>query len=120
MAANRILSLNKELKSFKRNGKVSSQKSAYAIAHDNPKMSETVVDDDVFVIDILNYFFGKRLTESQLTNDLRDIAAQCFWTATTASRTMDLVPRPPKGVPNFKWLIQEAVQIAFRRATNKG
>ena len=120
MAANRILSLNKELKSFKRNGKNLKEKSVYAIAHDNPKMSETVVDDDVFVIDILDYFFGKRLTESQLTDDLRDIAAKCFWTATTASRTMDLVPRPPKGVPNFKWLIQEAVQIAFRRATNKG
>ena len=57
MAANRILSLNKELKSFKRNGKNLKEKSVYAIAHDNPKMSETVVDDDVFVIDILDYFF---------------------------------------------------------------
>ncbi len=122
MATNRLLSLNKELKSYKRNGKLVKQKSLYSIARDDSegKMSETVVSDDVFVIDILEYFFNKRLNENQLTNDLREMAAKCLWEATKASRAMDMVPRPPKGVPNLKWLVQEAVQIAFRRARNKG
>ena len=127
MATNRILSLNKELKGYKRtgnlgkNGKMVTQKSLYSRASDSEgKMSETVVSDDVFVIDILDYFFGRRLTENQLTKDLREMAAKCLWEATKASRTMDLVPRPPKGVPTPTWLVQEAVQIAYRRARNKG
>lgn len=123
MASNRILSLHTELKTYKRDGNRVKTKAAYSIARENSgdgKMSETLVDDDIFVIDILEYFFNKRLNEGQLTNDLREIAAKCFWTATEASKTMDLVPRPPKGVPTFKWLVQEAVQIAFRRSRNKG
>ena len=122
MAANRILSLNKELKGYKRNGKLVKQKSLYSVAYDDgeSKMSETVVSDDVFVIDILEYFFNKRLNENQLTTDLREMAAKCLWEATKASRAMDMVPRPPKGVPSLKWVVQEAVQIAFRRARNKG
>lgn len=123
MAVNRILSLNQELKRYRHSGLLVKEKSIYSEARDDSaeeKMSETIVDEDVFVIDILQYFFNKRLNEHQLTNDLREIAAKCFWTATQASRTMDLVPRPPKGVPSFKWLVQEAVQIAFRRARNKG
>lgn len=127
MATNRILSLNKELKGFKRTselvnkGKMVTQKSVYSRARDSEgKMSETVVSDDVFVVDILEYFFSKRLQENQLTQDLREMAAKCLWEATKASRTMDLVPRPPKGVPSPAWLVQEAVQIAYRRARNKG
>jgi hypothetical protein len=123
MSSNRLLMLNKELKTYKRSGKVATAKSLYSHATDDKKkhkVSETVVDDDVFAIDILEYFFGKKLNENQLTDELREMAAKCLWEATKASRAMDLVPRPPKSIPNFKWLVSEAVQIAFRRATNKG
>lgn len=121
--ANRILSLDNELKTFRKQVKPSATKRIYAVSKENDnekKVSETVIDDDLFAIDVLAYFFHQRLTEAQLTNDLREIAAKCLWTATEASRTMDLVPRPPKNRPTFMWLVSTAVQIGFRRATNKG
>ena len=84
-----------------------------------PQMSEARVGDDVFVLDILQYFFGQRLRTDELNDDLREIAARMLWAATQASRQMDLVPRPPRGVPSITWLVSEAVQIAFRRANNR-
>ena len=93
MSKNRLLSLDKELKAFRRGAKKVKANGRYSAAHDTEeKVSETVVDDDVFVIDILEYFFNKRLTEGQLTDELREIAAKCLWEATKASRTMYLVP----------------------------
>ena len=124
MAANRLLSLNKELKNFKRPGNLVKSKSFYSIARtdkvEEKKVSETIVEDDVFVIEILEYFFNKRLNENQLTNELRNIAAKCLWEATKTSKAMDMVPRPPKGIPSVMWLVSEAVQIAYRKARNKG
>ena len=122
MSKNRLLSLDKDLKTFRRGVKTVKTNKLYSAARENTeeKVSETVVDDDVFVIDILEYFFNKKLTEAQLTDELRQIAAKCLWEATKASRTMDLIPRPPKSVPTPAWLVSEAVQIAYRRLTNKG
>lgn len=124
MATNRLLSLNKELKTFKRGKKVVTAKSLYSLARqsnkEEGKVSDTIVEDDVFVVEILNYFFNRKLVENQLTDELREIAAKCLWAATKASRAMDLVPRPPKSVPSPAWLVSEAVQIGYRRARNKG
>lgn len=83
------------------------------------QMSEVVVGDDEFVLDILEFFFKERLSASQLNADLRTIAAKMLWTAREASGTMDLIPRPPKGSPSPKWLVQQAVQIAFRKLNNQ-
>jgi len=123
--ANRLLSLDNDLRKFAKAGRKTSEKTVrYSVSRsgngEEEKVSETVVEDDVFVVEILNYFFDKRLRENQLTDDLRDIAAKCFWTATQASRTMDLIPRPPKNRPSVMWLVSAAVQIAYRRARNKG
>ncbi|MEM7374377.1 MAG: papain-like cysteine protease family protein [Bacteroidota bacterium] len=85
---------------------------------DCPQMNETPVDEDTFVIDILAYFFGERLTPNQLNDRLREIAGKMLWTAVEASKRMDAIPHPPKGVPSPKWLVSEAVQIAFRVANN--
>jgi hypothetical protein len=124
MATNRLLSLNKELKTFKRGKKVVTAKSLYSRARQSDKqeekVSDTIVADDVFVTEILDYFFQKKLSEDQLTDELRKIAAKCLWEATKASRVMDLVPRPPKSIPSPTWLVSEAVQIGYRRARNKG
>jgi hypothetical protein len=124
MATNRLLSLNKELKTHKRSRKLATQKSLFALATSNGEedmqVSNTVVDDDVFVVDILEYFFSKRLHENQLTDKLRDIAAKSLWEAIKASRAMDMIPRPPKSIPTVGWLVSEAVQIAYRKARNKG
>lgn len=122
MSTNRLLSLNKELKSYKKSSRKVTAKTLFSLArNDNgKKVSETVVDDDVFVSDILYYFFNKRLAENQLSDELRNMAAKCLWEATKASRAIDLIPRPPKKIPTVGWLVSEAVQIAYRRATNKG
>ena len=123
MATNRFLTLNNELKTHKRGKTLVTAKSLYSLARtdkEEKKVSETIVDDDVFVAEILEYFFNKKVNENQLTDELRNIAAKCFWEATKASKAMDMVPRPPKGVPSITWLVSEAVQIAYRRARNKG
>lgn len=123
MSTNRLLTLNKELKIYKKDAVKVTAKSLFSQARDHAnekKVSETVVDDDVFVSDILYYFFNKKVSENQLSDELRNMAAKCLWEATKASRAIDLVPRPPKKIPTVGWLVSEAVQIAFRRATNKG
>ena len=83
-------------------------------------VKEVAVSPDEFVLDILEFFFEQRLDVQDLNDELRDIAAQMLWTATRASRQMDLVPRPPAGRASVSWLVSEAVQIAYRRATNRG
>jgi hypothetical protein len=85
MKGNRLLLLDKELNTYKKKpAKLAKGKSLYSIARSDDKkeskVSETIVDDDVFVIEILEYFFGKKLSENQLTNELREIVAKCFWT----------------------------------------
>jgi GH24 family phage-related lysozyme (muramidase) len=83
------------------------------------QFSEIAIEDDAFVIDVLSFFFDERLQPSQLNDDLRDVAARAVWEANRASRSMDLVPRPPSGVPDVEWLVEEAVQIAIRSIQNK-
>lgn len=83
------------------------------------QFNEIAIDDDAFVLDVLQFFFDERLQPSQLNDELRDIAARVVWSATEMSKAMDLVPRPPDGVPDLSWLVEEAVQIAIRAVQNK-
>ena len=83
------------------------------------QFSEMAIDDDQFILDVLQFFFDERLEPGQLNEELRDIAATVVWSATESSKAMDLIPRPPKDKPSPKWLVQEAVQIAIRAAQNK-
>src|SRR5690349_2237402 len=115
--SNRLLSIDKDLNAYKprsnkqtghgnyrknekSNGqsdvkdpyrKHSSSRHYYSESKDEPRVSTTVVSGDVFTVEVLEYFFGKKVNEKQLTNDLRNIAAKTLWTATESSRTMDLV-----------------------------
>ncbi len=123
MSSNRFLLLNKELRKYKRTNKPVAPAKPVAVAkgHSSSRSyAATVVEDDVFVADVLSYFFSKRVNENQITDQLRDIAAKCLWEATKASRTTDLIPRPPKKMPTPAWLVSEAVQIAYRSLNNKG
>ncbi|MEM7374376.1 MAG: hypothetical protein AAF587_37625 [Bacteroidota bacterium] len=123
---NRFLSIDEHLQSFssrlKENQESNKFKGAKALIKSKKEgctqMSEVAVSEDAFVLDILAYFFKERLSPSQLNDELRDIAARMLWTAVQASRRMDAIPRPPKGIPSPKWLVTEAVQIAFRMANN--
>jgi|GEM_PF-6936317 len=83
------------------------------------QMSEVAVGEDEFVLDVLEFIFNERLKKSELNKELREMAAKLLWEATKASKTMDAIPRPPKGIPSLGWLVMEAVQIAFRVANNK-
>jgi GH24 family phage-related lysozyme (muramidase) len=83
------------------------------------QFSEIEIEQDAFVLDVLQFFFDERLEAEQLNDDLRDIAARALWRATEGSEAMDMVPRPPGGRTSFTWLVQQVVQIGFRRAQNK-
>jgi GH24 family phage-related lysozyme (muramidase) len=83
------------------------------------QFSEIAIDDDAFVLDVLQFFFEERLAPEQLNDDLRELAARAAWAATEGSRAMDLVPRPTASRPSLGWLVKEAVQIGFRRAQNR-
>jgi len=85
-----------------------------------PQESEVEVDPDEFTLDVLEFFFNERLTKDKLNDELRKVAAHALWEATKASEAMDYVPRPPGGIPGISWLVQQAVQIAYRRAKNQG
>ncbi|MDW8284449.1 MAG: DUF4157 domain-containing protein [Myxococcales bacterium] len=50
----------------------------------------------------------------------QELAARMLWEAIQASRRMDLVPRPPGGLPGPGWLVMQAVQIAWRRGRDEG
>lgn len=83
------------------------------------QFSEFAIEDDAFVLDVLEFFFDERLQPAQLNDTLRDLAATCVWEATKGSKAMDLVPKPTGTLPDFKWLVKQAVQIAFRASQNK-
>lgn len=108
-------STNRFIPKHKSNGLVKSQSKKAKCT----QYSEIEIEADVFVLDILQFFFDERLEPSELNSDLRDIAARALWKATEGSKAMDLVPRPPTGQPGIVWLVSSAVQIAFRRAQNR-
>lgn len=83
------------------------------------QFSEMAIDDDTFVLDVLQFFFDERLTPDKLNDNMRNVASNVAWTATEQSKAMDFVPHPPKKIPNPAWLVSEAVQIAFRASQNK-
>lgn len=83
------------------------------------QFSELAIDDDEFVLDVLQFFFDERLEVAQLNDDLRSVAARVASEATKASKKMALIPRPPATGPSLVWLVSEGVQIAFRAAQNK-
>ena len=125
---NRFLLLERSLAggASPRNGR--GPRSGYGRSASKPKskdkpsctqFSEMAIDDDQFVLDILQFFFDERLEPNQLNDSLRQVAAQAVWKATQGSKALDFVPRPPKGIPSPKWLVKEAVQIGFRAAQNK-
>lgn len=84
-----------------------------------PQVSEAPVTSDEFSLDVLQFFFEERLTQKQLNDRLRQVAADALWRATKGSEAMDLVPHPPASQPLPLWAVSEAVQIAFRRAQNR-
>jgi GH24 family phage-related lysozyme (muramidase) len=113
MSKNRFLSISKSLNQPAGKRSLSKAKSRC------PQVSEAPVGSDLFVIDMLEFFFQERLSPDQLNNRLRELAAEAVWRATTGSRAMDHVPRPPAGRPTFVWLVSQAVQIAIRRMQNQ-
>ena len=124
---NRFSIINQELQAFKKKTHHSNSKSRYSVRNTAygqskkgkcPQMSEVSVGEDPFIIDVFKFFYGEELKPHELNEELREIAAKMLWAATAASKKMDAIPRPPKGVPNPKWLVSEAVQIAFRVANN--
>ena len=78
-------------------------------------ITDAVVDSDTFVLDVLQFFFDERLQPEQLNESLRNLAAYALSEAINASEALDFVPRPPGMPPTVKWLVGQAVQIAFRR-----
>lgn len=126
---NRLLSLNEELKTFKtkKTGKekavVKSKSPIRGLTQANgehAKVSDITVDGDVFVTELLGFFFDKSPDEKQITDELRKIAAQCLWTATTESATEKYMPKPPEGEPSISWVVSGEVQKAFRKLQHKG
>ena len=83
------------------------------------QFSEIEVEPDIFVLDVLEFFFNKRLEVRQVNDSLRDLAARVVYEAKKATKAMDLVPRTPGWKPSITWLVKQAVQIAFRREQNK-
>ncbi len=123
MSTNRFL----EMESYLKNERLSRfgvrRRNAISVAKTKKKscqqFSEEAVPDNQFVLDILQFFFEERLQESQLNNELKDIAARALWAATEGSKAMDLVPRPAGSKPGILWLVSQAVQIGFRKAQNR-
>ncbi|MBL6445544.1 hypothetical protein JMN32_04445 [Fulvivirga sp. 29W222] len=124
MKGNRLLSLNKELQSYKSKRTFVKGKSAKnGLIADNGKGSrvgDIMVEADVFVIEVLDLFFGKSPEEYGLSDELKDIAARSLWTATTLSKTENIMPGPPNGVADIGWISSEGVQRAFRKINHKG
>lgn len=121
---NRLLSLNKELKSYKTNGTYVKSKSMTngvpATNGSSAKVSEITVDGDVFVLDILDFFFGKSPAEKELSEGLKSIAVRALWLATKLSKTEKHMPPAPEGKPSISWLVSPEVQKVFRKFQGKG
>ena len=122
---NRFISLfedtlgNKVIKKETKKYKIAPKSYAATKTSKCDQMSEVVVNDDEFVLDVLQFFFEERLESNQLNDELREIAATMLWTASENSKKMHGVPRPPAGIPSPVWLITDRVQAAFRKANNK-
>ncbi|MDY8137716.1 hypothetical protein [Aquimarina sp. 2201CG5-10] len=72
------------------------------------------IQNDEMVADILNFFYpDTTITLHEITEDLRELAAEMYAEALEASDTMHLVPRPTY-TPSFKWLMKEGVKALWR------
>lgn len=83
------------------------------------QVGEDLIDGDLFILDVLELFFGERLTSVSLNDALRQTAAYAADQANQSLSTYDAMPRPANGSATATWLISDAVQIAFRKAQNK-
>lgn len=124
MKGNRLLSLNRELQGYKSKRafvKGKSAKNGLIADHGNgSRVSDIKVEADVFIIEVLDLFFDKSPQEKGLSDELRDIAARSLWTATTLSKTGNIMPEPANGVADIGWISSEGVQRAFRKINHKG
>ncbi|WP_062061023.1 hypothetical protein [Aquimarina longa] len=72
------------------------------------------IQNDEMVAEIFNFFYPKNNIKAyDVTDDLRDLAAEMYAEALEASQAMHLVPRPTY-TPSFKWLIKEGVKAVWR------
>ncbi len=68
---------------------------------------------DAYIIEVCKFFYPSK-PPPKLNAKVKDVAAKMLWAAIEKSKAIDLVPRPSGGRPDFKWLIQQAVQIFWR------
>jgi len=74
----------------------------------------STLQNDQMVAEVLNFFYPQSsISEYNITDDLRDLAAKMYVEALEASNSMHLVPRP-SFTPSFSWLIKEGVKAAWR------
>lgn len=119
---NRLLTLNQELKTYKSKkplvkGKIDTN--GTVPSGEQPKVSNITVEGDVFIIEILKYFFDKSPDERALNDKLRQIAADSLWYATTLSQTDKYMPKP-EAAPSISWVMSEDVQKIFRKLQSRG
>lgn len=68
---------------------------------------------------IIDFFFGYSVASRITINDkVVSLVWDMLQEAQNCSKTMDLVPRPPKKVPDIHYIINELVKIALRVRNN--
>jgi len=70
---------------------------------------------DGTVVEICNYFFDDNISEGQLNDEVRRVAAEVYYKALQMKKLLDLVPRPSGGRPGILWLGTQAVSALWRR-----
>ncbi|ERM80820.1 hypothetical protein P872_12155 [Rhodonellum psychrophilum GCM71 = DSM 17998] len=125
MKGNRILMLQENLKEFKRQEKptrdksnVSESASFREIEEEIGRISNRIVDEDVFIVEILDFFFNRNISENQISDELREIAAECLFYAIKEINT-NLIPFPPDEKPSVSWLTSEIVQNGYHELRKK-
>lgn len=83
------------------------------------QMAVMVVDADVFVTDLVHYFFARKINPKQVSEELSQIVSEALWEATNMANCKGYIPAPTMGKADAIWLTSEAVQMGFRKAHNK-
>jgi hypothetical protein len=117
---NRLLSLKRELESHK-SGKPTPESKGVAKEFTSGNGSQEIditVDGDIFILEILDFFFHKTVEEKELADDLRNIAAKALWAATAMLRLKNKFPTPPGDEATVSWIMSDEVQKVFRKLRN--
>jgi hypothetical protein len=61
-----------------------------------------------------NFIFDDDIKPNEVTREVADVGAKAFHAALSASKALDLVPRPPCGPPGVVWLTMNAVRVFWR------